>query len=423
MKALVHRVGVGSVIKRRLLGLGRGLRPPLASLSLETLSDPDLPGPAWALARPVLAGICGSDLAMLRGRSHPLMAALTSFPSVPGHEIVARITRAGASSGVVAGDVVVVDPVVSCFVRGLGPCPRCVQGRTALCERTSAQGGGFAPGMMVGFHRDLPGGFSDGIRVHASQIHRPPGGTAGRALSLPVLALTEPLAVALHAALIADLSGSERILVIGGGTIGMGVVWALTELGMRAPVVAVRHVHQADLAEALGARRALRVRPDEGRGDLVRRVGGARSVSAPLGRTLWVGGFDAVFDAVGDAASFALGLEAVHGGGTVVRVGETGLVGGPRPSPVWAPDVRVLFPFAYGREERGWDRAHDGWHTFDLALQRMADRQDALSDLVTHGFPLARYREAFATLEDRGASRAGKVVLSPDDEVPGLPPA
>lgn len=423
MNALVHRTGLGSVLKRRVLGLDRGLRSPFPSLSLETVADPELPGPAWALARPVLAGICGSDLAALRGRSHPLMAALTSFPSVPGHEIVARVLEAGPASGTRPGDIVVVDPTVSCLVRGLSACPRCVEGRTALCERVAAPGGGFAPGMMVGFHRDLPGGFSERIRVHASQIHRPPEGLGSRALSLPALVLTEPLAVALHAVLAADLTGSERILVIGGGTIGLATVWALTELGMRAPVVVVRHAHQADLAEMLGARRALRIRRQEGGNDIVRRVGGARPVRAPLGRTLWIGGFDTVFDAVGGPASFALALEAVHGGGQVIRVGETALADDPRPAPVWAPDVTVRLPFAYGREERGWDRSDEGRHTFDLVLGRLADRQEELSHLVTHAFPLTHYREAFATLGARADTRAGKVVLSPDDPVPGMPPS
>lgn len=420
MIALVHRVSAASVLRRRAFGLNQGLRRPFASLTLETLPDPELPGPEWVLLRPILAGICGSDLSVLRGRSDPLMAALTSFPAVPGHEVVARVTHAGTASGVRVGETVVVDPAVSCFVRGIPPCPRCLQGRTALCERSVTREGGLSPGMMVGFHRDLPGGFSDRMRVHRSQLHRTPEGHGASAVSLAALALTEPLAVALHAVLAADLTGSERILVIGGGMIGLGTVWALTELGMRPPVVAVRHAHQADLAEMLGALRSIRVRREEGRGDVVRRVGGARPVRSLLGRTLWIGGFDVVFDAVGDPASYAQSLESVRSGGRVVRVGETGLVGGPKPAPVWAPDTDVLFPFAYGREPRAPTVAEEGWHTFDLVLARLSNRHEELSALVTHGFPLPRYREAFATLTDRHASHAVRVMLSPDDPVPLL---
>ncbi len=418
MNALVHRVTPLSVLKRRALGLERGLGRPFASLMPETVPDPVLPGPDWVLLRPVLAGICGSDLAALRGTSHPLMAAFTSFPSVPGHEIVGRVVEAGAASGAQVGDIATVDPSISCFVRGVPPCPRCAQGKMNLCERAATRDGGLAPGMMVGFHRDLTGGFSEVMRVPSSQLHRPLEEDDRQSLSPQVLALTEPLSVALHAVLAADLTGSERILVIGGGTIGLGTVWALTELGMRPPVVAVRHASQVEAAERLGAVRAIRVRRDEGHGDLIRRVGGAKPVKAPFGRMIWVGGFDVVFDAVGSAESYAESLEAVHADGQVVRVGETGLVGGPRPSPIWAPDVRVVFPFTYGLEHRAPKASEEGRHTFDLVLARLANRQEELSRLVTHGFLLSEYAEALRTLGHRSGSGAIKVVLMPNGPVP-----
>jgi len=414
VKAVVHRVDPLSVVKRRLFGTLPGMRPPFASLAWQTLDDPRLPGPAWARLEPQLAGICGSDLAAFRGRSHPLMAAMTSFPSVPGHEVVARVVEAGEESGVHVGETVVVDPAVSCFVRGVPPCPRCTQGQTALCERVASTDGNFAPGLMLGYHRDLPGGFAEAMLAHASQLHRPPARSDGHAWSPRVLVLTEPLAVALHAVLAAGLSGEERVLVIGGGLIGLGTVWALAELGVRAPVVAVRHSQQADAASRLGAARAIRVRGGGEGPDLVRRVGGARPYPAMFGRTVWMGGFDVVFDAVGDAASFAESLESVRSGGRVIRVGETGLVGGPRPTPVWAPDVHIFYPFAYGREARGWEPDEAGAHTFELVLSRLSRREAELAQLVTHVFPLSRYEDAIRAAVQRRTSHAIKVALRPD---------
>ncbi len=75
------------------LGAGRG-----AGVGPLRLSDGAAPrelGAAWTPVTPLLAGICGSDLATVDGRASRSFESIVSFPFVPGHEIVGITDRDG----------------------------------------------------------------------------------------------------------------------------------------------------------------------------------------------------------------------------------------------------------------------------------------------------------------------------------------
>jgi hypothetical protein len=63
---------------------------PLAPLRLAQIKDPVAPKgrEGWARVKPLLAGICGSDISTLAGRSSFYFSPLVSTPFVPGHEVV-----------------------------------------------------------------------------------------------------------------------------------------------------------------------------------------------------------------------------------------------------------------------------------------------------------------------------------------------
>ena len=82
------------------------------------------------------------------------------------------VEEAGSALEEWAGARVVVDPIISCFVRGLDPCPACLDGLPALCRH--AADGSLSPGMLIGYCRDLPGAWSEAMLAHASQLHRVP---------------------------------------------------------------------------------------------------------------------------------------------------------------------------------------------------------------------------------------------------------
>ena len=83
-----------------------------SQIRFTSLVPPVLPSPSWIRIRPILSGICGSDLGVLTGENSPYLSAYASFPFVPGHEIVGKVIETGSSVGTSrVGDRVVVEPV------------------------------------------------------------------------------------------------------------------------------------------------------------------------------------------------------------------------------------------------------------------------------------------------------------------------
>jgi len=87
-----------------LVGSGKGVR--VGPLELVELDLVEIPGPGWVRLRPRLAGICGSDLATLDGRSSRYFEHIVSFPFIPGHEVVGDV-----EGGVLDGRRAVIEPV------------------------------------------------------------------------------------------------------------------------------------------------------------------------------------------------------------------------------------------------------------------------------------------------------------------------
>jgi threonine dehydrogenase-like Zn-dependent dehydrogenase len=172
----------------------------------EPLCQTALPGSEWIRVRPRLAGVCGTDLGLLTGHASSILSPFASFPAVLGHEVVGVVEESGQR--------VVIDPVISCQMRGLEPCRWCAAGAARFCER--AADGNLSPGLLVGYCADLPGGWSTGMIAHRSQLHAVP-----EELSDEAAVLVEPFSVALHAVLAAPPQPGEQVLVIGAGTVGL----------------------------------------------------------------------------------------------------------------------------------------------------------------------------------------------------------
>ncbi|MEA2524385.1 MAG: hypothetical protein QOF73_1612 [Thermomicrobiales bacterium] len=359
----------------------------------------ELPGPEWVRLKPRLCGVCGSDISMLKNTSSPAMSPFVSFPVVPGHEIVADVAEVGKAAGNVAvGQRVVVNPVISCEMRGLVPCRSCASGQPGLC--TSAAEGKLAPGMLLGFCRDLPGGWSEEMIVHRSQVIAVP-----EALSDATAVLVEPFSVAVHAVLKAPPEPESKVLIVGAGSIGLLVLAALRLLGNTAHVtVLARHPIQEEMARRFGADVVLR---GTGAGDAATQVTGAKRYKPIKGKPVYAGGFDWVYDAVGSARSVDESLRVAGPHGRVVLVGCAGELPHLDLSFVWARELQITGCYVYGQEP-----SCEGAHTFEVAMRLLSERPDfPLGDLVTHTVPLADWREAMRLSLQRGHHGAIKVVF------------
>jgi threonine dehydrogenase-like Zn-dependent dehydrogenase len=370
---------------------GSGTSASVGPLRLTDLDAPDLPGPGWHRVQPLLAGICGSDLATLDGRSSRYFEDIVSFPFVPGHEVVGVVEDA-TPDGLPVGTRVVVEPVLGCIPRGIDPpCPACAEGRVGGCERVAY--GHIAPGLQIGFCADTGGGWSQaGLVAHGVQLHVVPD-----ALSDDDAVMVEPTACAVHAAMAAGVEPGETVAVVGGGTVGLTTTAALRQLATPgALLVGAKYPHQRALAGELGA--DLAVTPAQ-LARAVRRRSRSLTTSGHLS-----GGADVVVDCVGSAESLTEALTMVRPRGRVVLVGMPGKMTVDLAS-LWHREVSVVGAYAYGCERTG----RTVRRTFDIAMEVVAAAR--LGRLVSARYPLERFEEAVAHAGAAGRRGAVKVVF------------
>lgn len=159
-------------------------------------ATPRSPGPGEVQVEVAYTGICGTDLHILQGH----MDHRVSLPAVIGHEMSGRVAVVGEGvSGWEPGDPVTVMPLAAC-----GDCPACRAGNGHICHDL----------VFIGI--DAEGSMQSRWTVPADTLLRLP-----RSLPLEQAALVEPVAVAVHDVGRAGLSPSERVLVVGGGPVGL----------------------------------------------------------------------------------------------------------------------------------------------------------------------------------------------------------
>lgn len=359
------------------------LAGPLAPVRLARRRAPTPPGPGWARLAPRLAGICGSDLATLAGRSSLYFSALVSLPFTPGHEVVAELVEDCAE--LPAGTRVVLDPVLGCLPRGLDPCPACAAGEHHRC--TGVTGGHLSPGVQTGYCHDTGGGWGELLVAHRSQLHVVPD-------SLPDerAVLVEPLACALHAAGRALEAGPESVLVVGAGAVGLFTVLALSALapGVRV-LVAARHPRQAAQARSFGATEVLSGDPIGG----VRRATRALRADPERAAPFLLGGVDVAVEAAGSRDALDTALRSTRAGGRVVLAGMP--AAGADLTPAWFRELDVV-------------GAYTGADSFPMAMDLAGSA--ALDGVVAPPFELPQWRPAVDLALSAG--RAGVVKVAFD---------
>jgi len=186
------------------------------------------PGPGEVLVKSLACGICGSDLHALKyakqfvENSPGGMGMDISRDVVMGHEFCAEILDHGPMT-----------------TRQLKP-------GTRVCSFPMLWRNG-GP-VSVGYSNDVPGGYAERMLLMEAMLLPVPNG-----LSTERAALTEPMAVGLHAVEMARLGADDIPLVIGCGPIGLAVINALKTRDVRPIVAADYSPMRRTLAEQLGA--------------------------------------------------------------------------------------------------------------------------------------------------------------------------
>jgi threonine dehydrogenase-like Zn-dependent dehydrogenase len=369
-------------------------------LSLLEVDDPPLPGPDWVMLRTRMTGICGSDskqVLMDFGDGDPTdnaMTAMISFPQILGHEVVAEVVD--------TGERVVLNPWLSCAPRGIEPvCPACAAGDLSLCWNFTE--GRLAPGIHTGNSKDAPGGFGELVPAHRETMTIP----VPDSIADEVAVLADPFSVALHAVSRTPPPAGGRAVVHGAGALGTCAVAILRALFPDVAVLAVaRWPAQAALVESLGAH-VIGHEPAEQVIDEIAAWSGS-----PLRRP-WVGlpfaypgHVDVVYDTIGTPQTVELGIRVLASRGALVELG-VNPPGRFEWTPLYFKEIRLVGSNAFGVEDVGGTRQHAMRHYLDLVERGMVD----VSRMLTHTYPLEKWRDAFAAVSDQGSSGAIKVAF------------
>ncbi len=272
-----------------------------------------VPGPDQVVVRVARNGICGSDLHTYVGAASG--GASMHVPGVIlGHEFAGAVEAVGAEVHDVAiGDVVAVAPIEWC-----GSCFSCTNSWPHLCRKLALYGG---------YREPLHGGLAARVAVSRRSVFPVP-----ERISAIDASLTEPLAVALHAARQAPELAGTTVLVLGSGPIGLGVLQACLALGADTVVTSDLSPARRGAALALGAAAAFNPAVDNV----------ARST-----RDFARHGVDVVFDTTAAHAAFNSGVASLRPRGTMVSVAGWGDLAHVEMGRAMASEINIRYSMTY----------------------------------------------------------------------------
>ena len=373
---------------------------PVKTTKLVDIPEPELPADDWVKIKTLYCGFCGSDLNLMLLHDSPTASPFTSFPCVVGHEIVGEVIQAGPSvQDFRSGDIVAINPGLSCAPRSIAPeCPSCAAGRHSNCENSAE--GNLAPGMFIGINNSLNGGFASFLVAHQSQLFKIPEG-----LSQEAAAMTEPAAVALQTVFDNLPAPDDNALVIGGGVIGNLIIQSIRALTPTCHISVIEPApHAADMAIKMGAHAVIPWKEVFAHAE---RITGATAYKPMLGKEILMGGFDRIYDTVGNTSTLNTSLRLLAAFGTLSIVGIGNEVKLDL-TPLWLKLQTVKGVYGYGMVSYAGEQRH----VFDVALEFMAAGRIDADTLVTHKFTLDDYLEMIDVNMNKGRHRAVKTLVS-----------
>ncbi|MCS3844124.1 zinc-binding dehydrogenase [Microbacterium sp. AK031] len=297
-------------------------------------------------------GLCGTDLHILHGN----MDARVTMPAVIGHEMSGSIAEVGSDvTDWKVGDRITVMPLA-----WDGTCPACRAGNQHICQNLD----------FIGI--DSPGALQSRWNVPAAALVRLPDD-----LDLQIAALAEPVAVAVHDVRRGEVAAGDKVVVIGGGPIGL-------------LIASVARVEGADVRI---------IELDATRSQVARELGfnviDPRAEDQQATVEAWTGGAgaDVVFEVSGASAAVlgATSLAKVRGTIVVVAIHPD-----PRPldlQRVFWRELRILGARVYQRRD------------FERAVDLLTEGSIPHETMITDVLPLDQTQAAFEQLQSGGAMK------------------
>ena len=305
-------------------------------------------------------GICGSDIHYwVNGEPKGL---------VMGHEFSGVVLDPGDRLDLIKGDRVTALPISPC-----GKCEACLKGEVQYCPHTWSD--------ALGLALTNPGALGEKISVRSDMVYKVPDN-----VSDVEMAMVEPTAVALHAIHLADIKVGAKVLVVGGGIIGLLSAMLAKKEG--ASFVALSETNPNRGKKALTLASCDKYY-DATNKDMLTEI-----------NTDTQGGFDVVIECCGNAPAVSSAIMAVKPGGLVVLVGvATEAI--PTPTVVAVmKEVKLQGAIAYTKEE------------FKTCIDLIASGQIEVKQFVDDIVGYNEVQKAYERLTS-GTDSAVKILVDP----------
>jgi len=322
----------------------------------------DPPGPGEVQVRVGGVGICGSDVHSYAEGA--IGDTPCSYPMVLGHEPAGTVVKVGEGvSGWSAGDRAALEPALFCY-----HCEFCRSGRHNICSNIRFLSN---PG--------IPGFFREFVNLPVVNLFPLPPH-----VSLELATLVEPLAVAMHSLLIAQVQAGETVAVIGAGPIGLLTIASLKVAGVKRIWAVEPIAHRREMAKQMGADVVL----DPAQGDV------CEQIKADTGGR----GVDCAMDCAAKEHTHNQAFRVARNGGRMALTGihSAAVVG------FEVSDMR--------RKELTIYNVRRSNHEPEDALKLVSEKAEWFAPLVTHRRPLSDIAAAFRLAENY-EDGVGKLVI------------
>ena len=305
-------------------------------------------------------GICGSDI-------HYWVSG-NPVGLVMGHEFAGVVVDPGSRSDLNVGDRVTGLPISPCL-----ECEACKSGNVQYCAKTWNE--------AVGLSLTNTGGYAEYTTCRPDMVRKLPGN-----VSYDAACMVEPSAVSLHAIGLADIKINERVLIIGGGIIGLMAAEFAKMDG--AGYVAMLETNKKRGRKAVSY----------GRVDEFYDAADAKSISKLMEKTN--GGFDKVIECCGASPAVEEAFMCVKPGGTIVLVGVSLDSVATHNIVAIMKEAKLMGAIAYTEKE------------FDTVINLISNKKINVTKYIDDFVKLEKAQESFERLTS-GKDAAVKIVFKP----------
>lgn len=301
--------------------------------------DEPVPDGENVIVEIIRCGICGSDIhSWVDGNPKGL---------IMGHEFCGKVVDPGNRKDLNVGDRVTALPISPC-----GECDACKSGNVQYCRSTWTN--------AVGLSLNNPGALTEKIKIRPDMVIK-----VNDNITDDEVSMVEPIAVSFHAIRLSNIKFGDKVLVIGGGIIGLAAAMFAKKEGASMVVVSETNEKRGEKAISLNVSDYwVDAKDSEFPNKLI---------------NITNGGFDHIIECCGNSAAVSSALTVIKPGADIVLVGVS-------TSPVTIPTVLAVMgevtlkgAIAYTKEE--FEKCIDLISSKKLSVTKFIDDIVGLDDV------------------------------------------